>query len=386
MRAERRRGRRVWAAMIDDPYRKLAAIGLAVLMWFFIDSRITKTITRSLPLLVSGQREVTDGLLESMTVVLPTDRVLGKRFVGPDGPIDHIEVVISGPRFRVDAIENEPLKLLVTTFLGRDWARKSGTGDTTPSEVEFVEFSAADIRKDLLTLREVRLDLVPARVRLEVERVDHVGLPLTPNLVQISADGIEERLRYETARFTPEEAILLGPAVGMEQLRRREGNGKLFRVALRAAGNDREASGPLEIIGGNELGVSFERQPILQVQLRPQTQVFTVELPVFVDDLGLPAELRGRYVADSATLAVRVRAAGNLRATLTLLRDDPDPRKLQIWANENLRLFVYVRRPDLVGDVDRQAFLVPVGSLLGTLDPSDCLLEDPVVVKLRRKQ
>lgn len=384
MRTERRRHRGFWATVADDPYRKLAAIGLAVLMWFFIDSRITKTITRKLRLVVSGQREVADALLESLTVVLPTDRVLGKRFVGPDGPIENVDVVISGPRFRVDAIEHEPLRLLVTTFLGREWGRKSG--DTAPSEVEFVEFSATDIRKDMLTLREVRLDLVPTRVRLEVERVDHVGLPLKWDLVQVSAAGIEDRLRHETARFTPEEAVILGPAVGMEQLRRREGNDKLFRATLRAAGNDREASGALEIIGGSELGVSFERIPILQVQLRPQTEVFTLELQVQVDDLTLPQELRGRYASDLATLAVRVRAAGNLRATLTLLRDDPDPKKLQAWANENLRLFVYVRRPDLVGDVDRQAYLVPVGPLLGMLAPGDCLLEDPVVVKLRRKQ
>ena len=380
MRTERRR-RGLWGAIVDDPYRKLAAIGLAVFLWFFIDSRITKTITRTLPLGVAGQREASGEVFDALTVLLPTDLVLGKNFLGPDGGrIEHVDVIISGPRFRIDALENERLRLFVRKFLGREWGRRGG--DNVPNPSETIDFTAADIQKDLLT-REVHFELVPSRVQLEVQRLDRIGVPLLADIVQVEADALGDRVLYETARFSPEEAVILGPAVGMSQLRNRDG--KVFRVTLVPAPNDREASGQIEIIGGHQLGISFERAPIMLVQLRPQSEVFTLDVPVAVDDGALPPEARGHFVPDKASLLVRVRAAGELRRTLSVMHGEAR-EVLANWVKDNLRLCVYVPRPEPAGGVELEAFLVPVGKRLARCAPGDYELADGVVVKLSRKQ
>jgi hypothetical protein len=58
MTAEKRRSRGLLAAIVDDPLRKLIAIGLAVLLWFFIDSRITSEHVRTLPLVTVGAQSL----------------------------------------------------------------------------------------------------------------------------------------------------------------------------------------------------------------------------------------------------------------------------------------------------------------------------------------
>lgn len=382
---DRRRGRGLWAAIVDDPYRKLVAVGLAILMWFFINSRITESITRTIPLDVVSQQELSSqGGFDRLAVALPTDRVVANRFLDGETPIDTVTVVLSGPRFRIDALRDEPLNLAVTTFLARDWTRAAGQ---EAAGVETLDFDAGDIRRDLRALQEVRIELVPTRVRLEIERVENLSVPLSDQVVEIVADQIQSRLRPETARYTPDVATIFGPAVGMEQLKRRAG--KPFRVALRATGNERQVTGQLEIIGGEGLGLRLEPTPVLQMELLPQTSTFTLEVPVVVDDVSLPPDLRGRYKAEETTRAVRVQVAGNLRTQLILKSEDPDDTRLQEWALANLRLSVYVPRPEsgviYADEMDRQAWLVPAGPLIGNLDRNECVLENPQVVRLRRK-
>ena len=50
-----RRKQGVWAIVGDDLFRKLVAIGLAILLWFFINSRIMDSETFMLPLVAAEQ-------------------------------------------------------------------------------------------------------------------------------------------------------------------------------------------------------------------------------------------------------------------------------------------------------------------------------------------
>ena len=56
MKAEHRR-RKLWEAIADDRDRKLVAIGLAVLLWWFIDRRITDSWTLPMPLVAGDVEE-----------------------------------------------------------------------------------------------------------------------------------------------------------------------------------------------------------------------------------------------------------------------------------------------------------------------------------------
>ena len=51
MRADQRRS--PWVRIFDDPIRKLLAIGLALVLWYFLDAQVTKTSTAPIKVNVS---------------------------------------------------------------------------------------------------------------------------------------------------------------------------------------------------------------------------------------------------------------------------------------------------------------------------------------------
>lgn len=373
MTAEKRRSRGLLAAIVDDPLRKLIAIGLAVLLWFFIDSRITSEHVRTLPLVTVGAQSLVGEGQDRLAVVLPTDQVVGKGFFDGERRLDRVEVVIRGPRFRVAEIANEPLNLQVTAFLGLDWTQRN-------AEV----FTAGDLRRDQRVLQDLRIELRPSRIRLDVERIEARKIPLTLDLVEIDDGGFGSRLRRDTADFAPDEATVLGPAIGIERFSKRPG--KPFRVSLQAAGSDRQVTGSLELVGAEDLGIRFAATPILTMQVNPLTEPFDVELPILVDDLTLPAELRSRMQPETTTRMTRIRVAGNLRIQLSELRSAPNPRELADFAAANLRLYVSLPPgTTLPAELDREARLMFVGRGYQQVGRNECLLDETVVVKLRQK-
>ena len=66
-------GRRGWlAAIVADPWRKLAAVLLATMLWAFVDSRINQRIQRTLPLAFVGQQQAAGMPTGRLAVALPT--------------------------------------------------------------------------------------------------------------------------------------------------------------------------------------------------------------------------------------------------------------------------------------------------------------------------
>lgn len=375
MTSEQRRSRRGFAALLDHPWHKLAAVGLAIAFWYFVDTRINRTMTRTIPLVFVGTQSVSGEKLERLAVVLPTERVVGRRFFDGDRELDKVEVVVSGPRFRVTAIEDEVLNLQVTKFLSLDWAAR-----TT------VELTSADIRRDR-AMEQVRIELIPPRIRFEVERVEERPFTLTWDLVDVQEGPFAERVRRETCKFAPETAVVLGSANGIEQLTKRAV--KPFRAVLKGLTNDRQASASLELVGGAELGLRLAAVPVMSVDVLPQTQRFDFELPILVDDLALPPESRGVYKPEARTKTVAIRAGGTLRGLLVSQTDDGnagDGKKLAEYAAQNLRLLVIVRPEASLGqEIEREARLFFVGKGHQFIDRTEYSLQDPVVVKLRRQ-
>jgi hypothetical protein len=229
----------------------------------------------------------------------------------------------------------------------------------------------------------------PPRVRLEVERRDRWTVDLNRDLVQVDAGPLETRLLYETASFTPRSAVILGPAFGMDRFAQKWKTGtKLFRAKLQID-SERLATGRLEIIDEKVLDIYFEQQPSVTIQLRPLASTFMLEVPVLVDDLSLPPEERGRYVPEQLAKPVLVSVSGPLRADLTMLGGEESPQKLQEWARDNLRLVAYVPRAEtaevVLEELSRPAYLVLTGPR-PRRDTSECMLVDPVLVRLRREE
>jgi hypothetical protein len=373
---EKRRPGAFATALFGDPVRKLIALLLAILLWFFIESRITRTIERTLPLqVVSGQRDTGEGQ-DRLVVALPTDRVVGKEFSDGQTKLDRIKVVIRGPRIRVAAVERAPLNLQITSFLGLDWGNRNS-----------VEFTAADISQNQLVLEGLTLELEPRRIRLDVERIEELRVKLALDLVELRGEQLLSRLETDTAEFSPPEAVVLGPAIGIEQWKRKAG--KRFRADLDGAGHGQQVTVGLDLIDAQALGLRLSPAPLLTMRLRPQTSAFHLELPIVVDDMALPPELRGLWQPEARTRAVRIRAGGELRSRLVALSETVDKAQLPDWTAEHLRLHVHIPRPapgaSLGPELDLKARLLLLGPLHAQVDRNECLLDEVVVVKLRRK-
>jgi len=364
-------------AVVADPWRKLAAVGLAVLLWYFVDSRVHRRIERTLPLAFVGQQQGGASVTGSLAVALPTDRVVGLRFLDGEKPIDRVDVVLSGPRFRVDALESESFDLQVSRFLSVDWTERASA-----------EFTVADLRLDQFVFKDVAVELRPARIRFEVAALAARALTLTPENVDIVEGPFAGRWKRETVAFTPGAPTVLGRAADIDALGKRAD--KPFRAVLVAGASDRQASAHVELIDAEAQGLRFATQPLLTVELWPRTAAFTLEVLVVVDDMALAAELRGKWLPEAPRRTVRVQAGGDLRSRLVGLQESVDKAQLGDWVDENLRLHVHLQRPAagaaLGPELDVKARLLLLGPLSATVDRNECLLDEVVVVKLRRQQ
>ena len=376
MKSDRRRGGGLWHAIVDDPYRKLFALALAVLLWVFIDSRITREITRRVQLTVIPMSEEGGEGYDRLAVVLPLNKVVGKGFHAGEQEIDRVDVVLRGPRYRINALEEEPLNLIVSIFAARDWATSAA-----------VEFTAEDVREQK-ALQGVRIELVPQRIRLEVERIESVPIALSTDLVNLDYGPFGERVLRDTATYSLQTVELRGSAIDMEEIERRsKENRKLFRATLTGNGSEKTVRAPLEIIGSRGLNVQFEVQPFVTVQVLPRTDTFQLDIPIFVDDVSLPPALRGAYAAAEPSRKVRIRAGGVLRTTLAT-EQAKGQAAVDAWARENLRLIVHLSRdrPPQGQQESREAQLRIIGHPLWMqVERDECRLEDLVVVELSRQ-
>jgi hypothetical protein len=377
MNREQRRVRNRLGALLADPYRKLASIVLAVGLWFFLNSQIHGDLLVTMPLVTVGnQRTVGEVPASRLAIVLPTDRVVQRRFLDGEHVVDTVQVKLSGPRYLIDTLTGEPLDLQISSFLALDWQNRAS-----------VEFTAADIQRNLRALQELHIELQPPRITLEVERIDATDLPLSLGVVDLQMDEeLAARLRRETAEFSPDVVRVLGPASSLDQLRTRIG--KPLRARLRSSGNERQLTAILELAADPELGLRLATTPSMTVQVQPILRVFELELPLDVDDLALPAAMRGQFHPDAKTRMVRINAGGELRARLVALGEDADRKRLHDWAAAHLRLSIWI--PPLEPgaaygpEIVREARLVLRGPLQTTADRNDFALAETVSVTLRR--
>ena len=379
MSADRRHKGVLWDVFVDDGYRKLMAVGLAVILWFFINSRIMDAADYVLPLRVVDQLEMSSGENE-LAVALPMDRVVKQRFLDGDREIQDVTVTVSGPRFRIDALKEEPLNLVVRTLLNREWARSGDGGD-----VQVVEFGAADIRRSARALEEVDIAMSPPLVRLEVRVQDNVVLAVRKEHVEFLAEGFASRLLLEKAQFTPPEVKVLGPARSIQKFAERFERGEpVLRAQLDEV--EPQASGQLTIIDGPEMGLYFQQPASVRVDLLPTRDDYTFELPVVVDDLNLKEEDRGVFLPAEPRIPLRVSLSGRLRVDVGVIESD---EARQRWAEENLRLVVHLQRPEdgnRFGEVlSRPLHLVPIGPLLERTEVGEYKIEGARNVTLRRK-
>jgi len=385
MSAEHRR-RGFWGVVTEDRYRKLVAIGLAVILWWFIDRRITDSWTVPMVLNVGDveQLKAADRISNKLDVYLPAGgRVVGTDFFDGDKLIKNVNVTFSGPRFEIDGLrERERLHLEVVKFIDHAWRTSAAIADgSAGSEVdfEFVEFTTADIR-ETFQLDGVEIELSPARVRLKVEIRESVSVALTRENVRFDAGG-SDRLRKEGAVFTPSHMEIVGPALTMSGLD--FDNAEIFYVELSVDPDKTEVSAELQIIGGPKLGI----YPVgdaarVTIPLEPDRKSRTLTLPVVINDLR--ANPTTFYEAEEKTVDVEVSFAGALAREVALKK----PEEVQGWAANNFKLEVNITDDVVVETFTLKPLLIPNGLILNDrkYKHTDYRLHTSRIVRVRKKQ
>jgi hypothetical protein len=365
----------------SDSARKLTALGLAALLWLFLDQKITANYdaTMQLGVVGIGQPLPQGTMADELYVNLPTDSVKLERFINMStgGDLQSIKLKFAGPKTGIEQLAGDSLKLNVK-LPKVDW-----------DEVASADFSIADVQLTHRALIDgkVAVTMEPQRVRIEVSRIQSTTLQLAADQVELTFGGDERlkaRVRDDSFEFSQKSVDLIGPARALEELAARKGE-KPLRAQLAAPSSARQASAQLQLQPQfAELGLKLREPCRLTVQLRPEMQTYSLELPVIVDDKSLPEAMRNQYRPDAPTKTVRIKAGGALLSKLVGF--EPAPRA--DWAKANMRLVVWLQPrdagdayPDKLTEVAR---LYVGGSMRETDNGQDYGLDELVTVELSR--
>lgn len=392
---EKRRATSLWSALVSDPYRKLAAIGLACALYYFLDNQVNSAHTfEKLPLVTLDEAAPPSASKfreEVLQVVVPKSKVtvIGFRDAGNDTPLSHVSLVISGAKSKVKAAIDHKRPFIVGPFEGIDWDRTSR-----------FDFTAADIKPDI-TLEGLDLALIPPRVSIDLEQNDVSQVALTLDKIQLNFQNSTDadRIRKETVKFSTESVRIRGPKSKVEALGRDRAT--LFRTTLVALDESR-VSGTIELITDNNVGSEVTMDPgvTVTVRLEPVPTTFTLDIPLLIDDRSLPPRLRGLYWPDLETrqgepppiqdrpdlyqsMKVSVKVSGRLKYQL----EGYDPQDLARFSAQHMRLRAWI--PPLPTDGSKEEARIPVEAKLDLLGPQfsliesiDCRLENTVVITL----
>jgi hypothetical protein len=369
-------------AIAADPTRKLMALGLAIVLWVVLDQQVTSTYvaTMQLGMVGIGQPLPQQSTADELYVHLPTDTVALTRFVDQSTgePTGSVKLLFTGPKTGIEQLDRDSLKLSAR-LPHVEW-----------DKVESTELTIADVQLTHRALLggKIKVAMEPQRVRIEIVRVKATTLQFAADQIELSFGGDERlkaRLRDDTFEFSPKSVELFGPAQAHEELAARKGE-KPLRAQLSAPSSARQASAIVTLQPQfAALGLRIKEQCRLTVQLRPEMQIYTLELPVLVDDKSLPEAMRNRYRPDTPTKTVRIKAGGALLSKLVGF--DAGPRAE--WARDNLRLLVWLQPreagspyPEKLTEVAR---LYLGGSVREADNGQDYGLDELVTVELSQK-
>ena len=109
MSARRRRKRRgLLGAIIADPYRKLAAIALAIGLWYYLDNQVHEPREVPVTLTAKGVIPPPGGPRHKLDVQLGTEDYFGERFLAGDEELSTVVLHLRGPKSTVRDVLGSP--------------------------------------------------------------------------------------------------------------------------------------------------------------------------------------------------------------------------------------------------------------------------------------
>ena len=334
-------------SLFTDPWRKLLAFGLAVLLWLFLNSRIVREdkldfLLQAVEVTASPAERADDARLAlAVRVSLRDWTVRGFYSKIDNKSIEKVQLHFEGPRFLIDR-----LRLQGSRFEARP-SPESFTEKSCEFDIRHVHSSNSELQ-NLLVRMEPRI------IKVELERNHRAQVQLKTEHVNVLAPDptvdpdFGPRLRKASVAFHPTHVTLYGPH---ESLNAVMNEPRLFEVDLTADAltRDSELMRPLRLPHRftNDLGISVEDpQPYVTYHLPAQFRTFTMAVPVMVWPIGGAASGHDDYVLDPAVATIQLRASKELESELMVKQETAGAKGLDAWAGENLVLLVPVRPSD----------------------------------------
>ncbi|MBK8974962.1 MAG: hypothetical protein IPM29_03470 [Planctomycetes bacterium] len=322
-RTDRRTGNRLLAILFEDPWRKLASLGLAVLLWFYLDSQLSAPATLELqPVAVDHDAIESNYARDRLTLGIDVERFSAIEIVDAvtGGPIDHILLEMYGPRNRIALLGTNPGFHVVPSVsqVGDGWV---------------AEFAAENVRPADERLDGLIRAMVPERVSVRLAENSETRMLLTPERIRVvpppEVPDLGTRLLWDRARFEPRnEVTLRGPKGRISDLATSQR--PLFEFAPPAPRPDQTELRAVLIARTGDPTVTTSTPPALTVPLRSAAREFT--LPAVPVVLFEPEDLRGRFQPRRANEDIRIAATGRLAGRLATLSDEGELRQ---WAEAN---------------------------------------------------
>lgn len=334
--------------LFADPLRKLASIGLAIVLWHLLDNQITKQADVPLQLKTVASASH-PGEKNKLLVTIDSERYFVAGFYDrkTGNPIQQVQLRLEGANILVDNLNENP-GFRVTPEI-----------EQTDEDKISVEFAVTDIRpiEPKFTPLFVKATLVPSSIRVDLIRNSNVELALAPERVRVNASPqTEARLQQDSAEFTPSSVILLGPA---DQIALIQNLAPCFYADVPdPRTEDATVQGTLQILDDPRLDRIrfFGGNPIIKIPVAVEFEKHVYTVPYLLDRLAVDEQVRDQFVATESEAEIEIDISNRL--ALALWNMNPTDR--QRWFRSHARL--WVRLPE---EPSSEAAYVPEFVIVG---------------------
>ena len=349
---KRKDRRRLAENLFSDPWRKLLAFGLAVLLWLYLDSQVTTSVDHTARLTPVGADGLTTALPSAaqIHVALPLTTYSLLQFWDPirEERIEQIELTLEGPRYLIERLtENPGLTVLPVERESR-----------TTGDVRIYEFDRTRVQSRFADFGQLVRAMNPRQVEIHLE--PNRGLPIPATRFMVTFDQslrhLEEARRQQllnaTYAFEPITILVRGPGKVIDDVERTLARGEaaepIFVASWQeAVPKDRnEWMFPLRLQPALvDRGLVFDNMsPVLIVKLAAEMQLYELPVRVVVDASAIGADAAD-FVVEPPEITVRLSAAGVIGSELNVASE---ANQVPQWVSRHLRVLA----PLLPGNSD----------------------------------
>ncbi len=316
--------------LLGDPWRKLLALLLAILLWLYLNSQLIEREPLALrlrqtdPAAPSAIQEDT----QTLDLQIPFDsyRVLRYENAATGAQLEGVVLTVSGPQSLVARLLAEP-----NLHVGPSSAELRALTDAYVFDVD-------DLRTRAPELLPLIRSMQPRSVRARLARREQQRLKIRAQQIERPATPLP-RTNLEEAQFYPGEITLAGPRETLAKAMVTDPRTPLFEFVLDRDGGSstQEVRGTLRLRAPwQELSI-LEPEVQVRLPLRPNFKDFEIEVPVLVDAPGreFPDEAaRAKLVCEPKVAKLALSACSQLESELQRM----SPEQLRQWAQQKARL------------------------------------------------